>query len=58
VAPGSKQGTDPDSRIRQPYTYQEPTGGFLEVRVDSAGLTVRYHDDQGAVLHEVKKASR
>ena len=58
VAPGSRQGTDPDSMIRQPYTYREPTGGFLEVRVESAGLTVRFHDDQGAVLHEVTKASR
>ena len=58
VAPGSRQGTDPDSLIRQPYTYREPTGGFLEVRVESAGLTVRFHGDQGAVLHEVTKASR
>jgi alkaline phosphatase D len=57
VAPGSRQGTDPDSLIKQPYTYPEPTGGFLEARVDSAGLTVRFHDDQGAVLHEVRKAA-
>lgn len=56
VLPGSKKGTDPDSLIRQPYTYEEPTGGFLHVRLDEqADLAIDFHDDEGRVLHSVKK---
>lgn len=56
VKPGSKKGTDPDSLIRQPYTYAEPTGGFLHVKVgEQPGLTIDFHDDEGRVLHSVVK---
>lgn len=54
VAPG--KGTDPKARIKQPYTYPKPTGGFLHVTSHSDGkLTIRFHDDQGVVLHTVEK---
>lgn len=54
VAPGSKKGTDPEALVRQPYTYPEPTGGFLHV---SAGerLRIEFRDDQGALLQRVEK---
>ncbi len=55
VPPGSKKGTDPDGLVRQPYTYPEPTGGFLHVTVSEAGLRIAFHDDTGKMLHEVTK---
>jgi alkaline phosphatase/alkaline phosphatase D len=60
VAPGSPKGTDPDRTIVQPYTYDEPTGGFLAVEImpDStlgAVLRVEFRDDRGRLLHRVEK---
>jgi alkaline phosphatase D len=56
VPPGSKKGTDPDARIRQPYLYSEPTGGFLHVRVSENGrLVIEHRDDHGKVMHTVTK---
>jgi alkaline phosphatase D len=56
VPPGSKKGTDPEGLIRQLYTYPEPTGGFIRVRVDeAAALTIDFHDDEGQLLHSVVK---
>jgi alkaline phosphatase D len=60
VKPGSPKGTDPEARIRQPWTYAEPTGGFLYVTVEPVGdrgsvLTIQFRDDRGAILHEVTK---
>lgn len=63
VAPGSARGTDPEGLIVQPYTYPEPTGGFLHVDVayDStkepakSQLLIQFRDDQGKVLHGVRK---
>jgi alkaline phosphatase D len=61
VKPGSKRGTDPEGKIRQPFTYDEPTGGFLHVisRRDGDGvrLIVEFRDDEGRVLHTVEKKS-
>ncbi len=54
VAPGSKKGTDPDALVRQPYTYPEPTGGFLHVAAGGS-LRIEFRDDQGAVLYSVEK---
>lgn len=54
VAPGSKQGTDPNGLIKQPYTYAEPTGGFMQVKV-ADDLTIQFYDDHGTLLHEVVK---
>lgn len=56
VAPGSQRGTDPEGKIRQPYTYSEPTGGFLYVTCGTdadgrAELIIQFRDDHGTVLH-------
>ena len=57
VPPGSKRGTDPDALIKQPYTYPEPTGGFLHVIArEDGGLVIEFRDDRGKVLHTVTKA--
>jgi alkaline phosphatase/alkaline phosphatase D len=54
--PGGPGTTDPEGRIRQPYLYPEPTGGFLHVRLENSGrLTLEHRDDQGAVLNTVVK---
>ncbi len=54
VNPGSKKGTDPEALIEQPYTSPKPGGGFLHL---SAGenLEVKFYDDQGTLLYEIKK---
>jgi alkaline phosphatase/alkaline phosphatase D len=62
VPPGSKKGSDPDGRIRQPYLYREPTGGFLQLRVSrdmasSARLVIEHRDDFGNVMNRVVKTS-
>lgn len=58
VPPG--KGTDPEALIRQPYTYAEPTGGFLRVVITSAPdteatLRIEFRDDTGTVLYETIK---
>lgn len=60
VPPGSKKGTDPDSLIKQPYTYPEPTGGFVHVSTAETPdrkpqLRIKFHDDTGKLLHQVVK---
>jgi alkaline phosphatase D len=62
VAPGSKKGTDPDSLVRQPYTYPKPTGGFIRVRVgagsgDASTLVIEHRDDSGKVMNTVSKSA-
>lgn len=62
VAPGSKEGTDPTALIKQPYTYSEPTGGFLLTRVtpDEKGgstLIIEHRNDTGKVMNTVVKNS-
>jgi len=60
VAPGSKRGTDPEALIVQPYSYKEPTGGFLYVKVDSqpeeSQLVIDFRDDQGVSLYKHAKS--
>jgi alkaline phosphatase D len=60
VKPGSKRGSDPEAKIRQPYTYPEPTGGFLHVTSKRGAqgrpeLIIEFRDDEGTVLHTVTK---
>ena len=62
VPPGSKKGTDPEGRIKQPYLYSEPTGGFLHVRVAAEGtsgarLLIEHRDDTGKVMNTVTKTA-
>ncbi len=54
VAPGSDKGTDPNRLIKQPYTYSEPTGGFLVVEAGES-LSVEFRDDHGKLLYKVTK---
>ena len=54
--PGTAKSTDPEGRIKQPYHYKEPTGGFLHVTInDAAQLVLTHHDDHGTVLNRVVK---
>jgi alkaline phosphatase/alkaline phosphatase D len=60
VPPGSMKGSDPEGRIKQPYLYREPTGGFLHVRVthdvqSGATLVIEHRDDHGKVMNRVTK---
>ena len=55
-APGDPRSTDPDGLIKQPFKYQEPTGGFLHVLSRENGtLQIEFRDDLGKVLHTVEK---
>jgi len=56
IKPGDPKSTDPDSLVKQPYQYTEPTGGFLFVtaKPDSA-LKIQFFDDRGVLLHELTK---
>lgn len=62
VPPGSKKGTDPEARIKQPYLSAEPTGGFLYLRVAPEGprgarLVIEHRDDYGKVMNTVTKSA-
>lgn len=65
VAPGSARGTDPEGLINQPYTYPEPTGGFLHITAGREStethaqtkLTIKFYDDHGKLLHQEVKRS-
>lgn len=56
-APGNAASTDPEGLIRQPYKDRGPSGGFLQVAVQSAagatGAAIEFShvDDTGAVLY-------
>lgn len=56
--PGDPQSTDPEGRIRQPFTNDKPSGGFLLVRVEPqpgagrAVLIFRFLDDEGRELYQ------
>ena len=54
VAPGSAEGTDPEGWIEQPYTYDDPTGGFIVVQADER-LSIEFYDDQGTRLYRTVK---
>lgn len=55
-APGDPRSTDPDARIKQPFKYPEPTGGFLHLLSrDDGTLRVEFRDDHGDILHTVEK---
>ncbi|MBE7494426.1 MAG: alkaline phosphatase D family protein [Verrucomicrobiaceae bacterium] len=57
--PGGPKTTDPEGKIKQPYIYKEPTGGFLRVTVDDeAKLVLEHRDDHGVVLNTVEKTAK
>ncbi|MCH8924174.1 MAG: alkaline phosphatase family protein, partial [Planctomycetes bacterium] len=55
--PGDPKSTDPQGLIEQPYTQTVRSGGFLMIRVATAGqdrparLTFDFHDERGKLLH-------
>lgn len=54
--PGTARSTDPEGKIRQPYIYSQPTGGFLYVTLDKdKTITLQHRDDHGLVLNTVHK---
>ena len=59
--PGDPESTDPDAIITQPFTSAEPTGGFLHVTTVPGAeptLVFRFFDENGALLHEVRKVAQ
>src|SRR5690606_16063750 len=58
-APGDPESTDPEAKVRQPFTYAEPTGGFLEIAVAPEGERARadftFRDEHGTVLYTSRK---
>ena len=56
IKPGDPKSTDPDSLVKQPYQYTEPTGGFVHVTANSdSTLKIQFFDDRGVQLHELTK---
>lgn len=57
--PGDPNSTDPDALIRQPYSQDTPSGGFLLVHItpahenQRAAMTVEWHDEHGELLHKL-----
>ena len=60
-SPGDPASTDPDGLVKQPYTQQESSGGFLMIRcetsddTDSATLKFEFFDEKGVLLHACTK---
>lgn len=56
--PGDPQSTDPEGLIKQFYTQEKPSGGFLEVELKpavlfkAAELHFRFRDELGEILYE------
>ena len=58
--PGDPESNDPDALIMQYYTYDEPTGGFLNVTItpgDAPTAAFRFYDEQGALMYEDVKTA-
>ncbi len=59
--PGDPESTDPDATIAQPFTSAAPTGGFLHVTTvpgSEPTLMFRFFDENGTLLHEVRKVAQ
>lgn len=54
IAPGAKNGSDPEARITQIYTSPTPNGGFLQITADER-LTIEHFDSRGKRLHRAVK---
>lgn len=63
-APGDPQSTDPDARVKQFYTDNPASGGFLHVAVEpgasprDAEISFRLYDDTGKVVYEHRTRAR
>ncbi len=54
VAPGDKNGSDPQALVQQLYTSPTPNGGFLLITAD-ADLTIEHFDSRGKRLYRSVK---
>lgn len=55
VAPGARNGSDPEALIKQPYTSVTPQGGFLQITADAAQLALEHFDSRGNSLNRVTR---
>lgn len=55
VAPGAKNGSDPEALIKQPYTSVTPQGGFLKIIAAADQLTLEHFDSRGNSLNRVTR---
>ena len=62
--PGDPEGTDPEGLIRQLYSQEPRSGGFMIVESDPASgdtaprLVFTWHDEHGEVLHTTEKVAK
>lgn len=54
--PGDPASTDPEGLIRQAYSQDPRSGGFLMIEALPGKLTFTWHDEHGEVLHRTEKA--
>ncbi len=60
--PGDPNSSDPEGKIKQPYNTQEPSGGFLILKVKSKGkkqslARITFYDENGTVLYKTEKVA-
>ena len=56
--PGDPKSTDPDAKVKQLYTSEKPSGGFLEVRLETEptlSMELIFRDEHGVELYRVKR---
>ena len=59
--PGHPKSTDPDGKIKQPYTQAQSSGGFLVVECEPAkegsnqSLKFEFFDEKGISLYKCTK---
>ncbi len=51
VPPGADYGSDPDGKVKQPYTSSEPSGGFLRIEAGKR-LRMTHFSDDGDQLYQ------
>jgi len=62
--PGDPNSSDPEGKVKQPYHYEEPTGGFLKITLKPgsgnrrASLEFTFYDKKGAKLYSHTKVAR
>jgi len=58
-SPGDPKSTDPEGLIKQPYSQDPRSGGFLMIEVsggyEDSNLKFTWHDELGKVLHQTVK---
>lgn len=54
IAPGAKNGSDPQGLIKQPYTSPTPNGGFLQITA-AENLLIEHFDSRGKRLHAARR---